>query len=310
MKFVLPTCLTIPLLCSIINISVPLYAKRHSLINKTERYEKRAKAAAQAHSPLASALSKQTKHMSYEEAIIAQDYYRTAKEPDMVMKTGERILAVGGNQTIQGVQEVLRKTRLELAELSLDKKKYADAERHAQDYLTFYPGSAESKKASFISLSAAHRSQLHSHRDQQKTVTTIEQATAFLEKYPQDAEFRPNVEQMLHQSYLKLIRSELNIIETELMLWRCNNTPAILQAADKRLLDIKEKFLSHAPEARKRVLEKEILISEALGNTERMQTAQKELASLPPQTTPAQTNTSSWQTVKNYFNEDISAYFA
>ena len=178
------------ILLVLIGLVSPLPAKRHSQINKVERFEKRAHAAAKAHSPLAAALGKQTKHMSYDEALLAQEYYRTAKEPDMILKTGERILALGGNQTIPGVQEVMRKTRLELAELSLSNNKYEDAERHAQDYLTFYPGSDETKKASFISISAAHRSQLHSQRDQQKTLDTIERSDMFLEKYPTDTEFR------------------------------------------------------------------------------------------------------------------------
>lgn len=300
-------------ICALILLSAgfisDLDAKRHSYVNKVERYEKRAQASAQAHSPLSKALSKQTKHMSYDEALLAQDYYRTAQQPDMVIKAGERILAVGGNQTIHGVQEVLRKTRLEVAQLSLDQKKYADAERHAQDYLMFYPGSADSKKASFISLSAAYRSQLHSQRDQQKTNTTIEQARAFLEKYPQDHEFRPHVEHILHQSYIKLIRSELHIIQTQINSARYNSSPASLLAADKRLTALKEKLLPHAPDTRKRVLETELLIAQIKGDTDRTQRIQQEIGALPKQSTDQQNGISTWQSVKNYFSEDNEGFF-
>ena len=290
-------------------ISFNLSAKRHSHVQKIERYEKRAQAAAQAHSPLAAALGKKTKSMSYEEALLAQEYYRTNKQPDMVILTGERILAVAVDQSRKGMQEVLRKTRLELAELYLEKGNYANAEKHAQDYLTFYPGSLESKKASFVSLSGALRSQSHSQRDQQKTKTTIEQATAYLEKYPQDTEFRPRVEEMLHQSYLKLIKSELTIIGTILNTARNANSPASLLSAEKRLIELKEKLLPHAPEAKKRVLETELEIAQEQVNNERIQTIRTELAALPS-IQMASKNPTTWQYVKNYFNEDVAGYFS
>jgi len=286
-------------------------AKRHSHVNKIERYEKRAQAAAQAQSSLAAALSKQTKHMSYDEALLAQGYYRTAQEQDMVIKTGERILAVGGNQTIKGVQEVLRKTRLELAELALNKRKFDDAERHAQDYLLFYPGSAECKKALFISLCAAYRSQSHSHRDQQKTHATIEHAASYLAKYPQDTEFRSQVDAMRHESYLKLIRSELNIIETQLHAARNSASRESLLAADKRLLAIKENLLTHAPETRKRVLKTEQEIAQQLGSQERIQTLHQELASLSHAVQPTvQPYWKDRRKKRNYFYEDHAEFFA
>lgn len=282
-------------------------AKRHSHVQKVERYEKRAQEAAEAYSPLAAALTKQTKHMTYEEALSAQEYYRKEQESDMVMKTGERLLAVGGNQTIPGVQEVLRKTRLELAQLCLEKGKFADAQRHAEDYLIFYPGSQESKQASFISLMAAYRSQLHAHRDQQKTRETVEQANAFLEKFPQDTQFTAQVHEMLYHSYQKLIRSELNIIETQYHMSQHASSPESLIAADKRLNELKETLLPHAPHTRKRVLEMELLLAQAHHNSERIQSIRQELSTIPQQPTAAPTM---WHSVKTYFLEDTAAYFA
>jgi hypothetical protein len=290
-------------------ISYSLCAKRHSHVQKIERYEKRAQAAAQADSPLAAALGKKTKSMSYEEALLAQEYYRTNKQADMVILTGERILAVAVDQSRTGMQEVLRKTGLELAELYLEKGNYANAEKHAQDYLTFYPGSLESKKASFISLNAALRSQSHSQRDQEKTKITIEQATAYLEKYPQDTEFRSRVEEILHQSYLKLIKSELSIIGTILNTARNGHSPASLLSADKRIIELKEKLLPHAPEAKKRLLETELEIAHEQANNERIQTIQAELATVSP-LSKASKNPTTWQSVKNYFNENVAAYFS
>jgi outer membrane protein assembly factor BamD (BamD/ComL family) len=282
-------------------------AKRHSHTQKVERYEKRAQQVADAYSPLAAALAKQTKHMTYDEALSAQEYYRKEQEPDMVMKTGERLLAVGGNQTIPGVQEVLRKTRLELARLCLEQRKFADAQRHAEDYLIFYPGSQESKQASFIALTAAYRSQLHAHRDQQKTRETVAQANAFLEKFPQDTEFAAQVQEMLHQSYQKLIRSELNIIETQYHMSQHASSPESLIAADKRLNELKETLLPLAPHTRKRVLEMELLIAQAHHNHERIEHIRHELSTIPQQPTAAPTM---WRSVKTYFFEDTAAYFA
>ena len=97
-------------------LPITIHTKRHSRNSKVERYEKRALEAAKSNSPLAKALSKQTKSMSFDEALLAQEYYRSVNENDMVIKCGERLLAVGGEQ------DALRLTRLELADLFLKKQ--------------------------------------------------------------------------------------------------------------------------------------------------------------------------------------------
>ena len=296
-------------LYSLLIITTPLCAKRHSRMNKIERYEQRAKAAAEAHSPLAAALSKQTARMNFEEAVVAQEYYRGTKESDMIIKCGERILAVGGDQ------EVLRKTRLELAEVSLEKRKFDEALKHAKDYLTFYPGSQESKKASFVGLSATYKSQSNSYRDQGKTRETIDRAEAFLKKHSRDATYAAPAKQMLSTSYLKLIRSEINIISTQLHTFNYANSTASLIAAQNRIKYLKEHYLPHAPEARKRVLELEITLAQAAQDKELIKTKQQELKALATKkplklaeniTLPRQY----WNSTKEFFIEDNQKFFA
>ena len=110
---------------------------------------------------------------------------------------------------------------------------------------------------------------------------------------------------------MKLIRSELNIIGTQLNNFYYANSPASLASAEKRLVHLQEKFLPHAPEARRRVLETEFTIAQASANQERISKVQQELASLPPQrSAPAQTIYPTLQTVKTFFNEDNEAYFS
>ena len=282
---------------------VPLitHAKRHSRQNKIERFERRAKEAAQNDTPLSLALSKRTKSMSFEEARLAQDYYRTQKEDDMVIKCGERILAVGGDQ------EIMRLTRLELAELFLKKRKFVEAEKHAQDYLVYYPGTDENKKASFIALSATYQTQHSSHRDQQKTLSTIQMALAFLEKYPQETELHAQVQEMLTNSYLKLIRSELTIITTQLNTHAYTKKAVHHTAAQKRLETLKKTYLPHAPQAQKRVDELEqLLLQRAPEGTTAPE--KKTITIAAQERSPWYKR--SWSAAKDFVSEDITTFFA
>lgn len=285
------------------------YPKRHALTSKIERYEKKAQAAAQGDGALAGALAKQTKVMSFDEARLAQDYYRTAKQHEMIIKCGERLLAVGGDQ------EILMLTRLELAELFLEERKFDDAERHAQDYMLYYPGSAHGKKASYIAVKAACLSQQNSFRDQQKTHAAIERAEDYLKKYPHDTEFKAQIEDILLQSYLKLIRYEMNIISTQLNLFHIAHSLPSLSSAKKRVAYIKERYLPKAPLAYKRITELEILLAQEEKNSELAQQKSEELKQFlakQPAQSLAQSNwfQTTFGTAKEFFIEDTKNFFA
>lgn len=285
-------------------LTLPCVAKRHSRELKIERYERRAREAAKANTPLAQALGKRTKVMSFNEAALALAYYREQKHDDMIVKCGERILAVGGDQ------EIMRQARLDLAQAFLSQGKYNDAQKHARDYLTYYPGAAESKRASYIAVTALYKAQSNSYRDQKKTQETIEQAEAYLEKYADDTQHKTEIQEILTKSYLKLIRSELNIIETHLNMYTFANRKGALTAAWKRAEYIRKHYLQHTPHAEHKLLEAEITIAQAEGNRQLLTQKQEALAKLDRPTIVLEKPLTYWERVKEHLIEDNDKYFA
>lgn len=230
---------TILLICL---LTTSLVAKRHSLHKKAERAEARKKVVQQENQSLSSVLSKQTKNMAFAEAQQAKEYYVKEKESEMIIKCGQRLLAVGGDQ------EVMRITRLELAELFLQKQNYTEAEKYAQEYQKYYPGAKEIRRADYIAIQANYLSKLSIDRDQQKTRTTIELSKQFLEKHPRDTEYAQEVKRIMHDCYASLIQNELHIINTQLNTFNHTGKEMSLTAAQKRLAYVKEHYHPHAPE--------------------------------------------------------------
>lgn len=227
------------LVCS---LTLPLIGKRHANIKKTEPVETQKISTQSANQTLRSVLSKQTKNMTFAEAQQAKEHYVKEKDNEMVIKCGQRLLAVGGDQ------EVMRIARLELAELFLEKKNYAEAEKYAQEYQKYYPGAGETKRADYIAIQANYLSKLTANRDQQKTRATIDLAKQFLEKHPQDKEYAQEVHRMMHDCYASLIESEIHIITTQLNTYNHTKKEMALTAAQKRFAYLKEQYLPHAPE--------------------------------------------------------------
>ena len=293
------------LLILLIALTGTCLAKRHSRERKIERFERRAHEAAKSNTPLASALSKRTKLMSFEEATLALEYYREKKEAEMIIKCGERILAVGGDQ------EIMRQARLDLAQAFLELGKYKDTEKHALDYLTYYPGAKESQRASYIAIKALYLSQCSSYRDQKKTKDTIEQAEKYLVKYPKDKDHTAEINDILDKSYLKLIRSELNIIETNINMYNHANHKGALKAAQQRVAYVKEHYLKHAPHTKRKLLELEIKLAKTAENKELTTQKKQELAQLgAPKLAKADDPQGPWQWVKSKVVEDNTKYFA
>ncbi len=243
------------LLVFILLIPTASFTVRHSKIKKSERREIRASAIKTDDEQLREILHKQTKSMSFAEATKAKNYYLKEKLYDMAIKCGQRLLAVSGDQ------DVMRATRLELAELFLEQQKYADAERYALEYQKYYPGADEALRAEYIAIRANYLAKLTSHRDQEKTKTTIRLADEFLEKHPQDKLYTQSVRDMQHACYLTLIRSEINIITTHLHTFRNTHNDKVLAAAQQRVDYIKKQYLAHAPTTQKRIEEVELSIA-------------------------------------------------
>jgi outer membrane protein assembly factor BamD (BamD/ComL family) len=299
MKKLLITYLTI-----LITINGTYFAKRHSRELKIERFERKAQEAAKENTLLAKALSKRTKGMSFDEAAVALNYYKDQKHNDMIIKCGERLLAVGGNQ------EVMRQARLDLAQAFLDQNKYTEAEKHALDYLTYYPGAQESKNASYIAIKALFLSQGDSSRNQQKTRDTIEQAEIYLKKYPTDTQHTEEIQDILDKSYLKLIRNEINVIETQINMYHYANRKGALKGANKRIAYLKKQYLKHAPQAERKLLELEITLAQTEGNAPLIAEKKAELAKLGTPKLAQEESIFSWQRYKGYFTEDNQKYFA
>ncbi len=228
------------LVCTLTLISVSSEAKRHSLVRRSERIEQRKKVIVTDDETLATLLKKQTKNMTFTEAARAFEYY-DKKDAEMQIKCGQRLLAVGGDQ------EIVRKTRLALAELYLEKRGYKDTEKYALDYQKLYPGTPESLRAEFLAIQSNFLSKLSFDRDQQRTRTALRLAEEFLEKHPDEKEYTPQIQEIIRECYQVIVEHEAHIITTHLNTFRNTGHQPTLAGARKRLEHIKKEYLHHTP---------------------------------------------------------------
>ncbi len=275
--------------------------KRHARIRKAERLEKRKKVVITDDQKLTAALSKQIKYMKFDDAVLSMNYYIKEQDLDVAIKCGQRAISVGGDQ------ETMRQIRFTLAELFLEKRKLKQAVDSAEEYQKFYPGTAEAIKAQYIIIRANFLDQCQSDRDQKNTKSTIEHAEAFLTKHKQN-DYTESVKEMLTESYLTLIRSEINIINTQLDNYNYTKTEAFLDAATKRIAHIREKYLPHAPVAEKKILEIETIIAKAAGKpASRPKIEKSDNVALAQSKRP---RNSFVRVIKSAFVEDNNEFFA
>ncbi len=239
--------------------------------------------------------------MKFDDAVLSMNYYIKEQDLDVAIKCGQRAISVGGDQ------ETMRQIRFTLAELFLEKRKLKQAVDSAEEYQKFYPGTAEAIKAQYIIIRANFLDQCQSDRDQKNTKSTIEHAEAFLTKHKQN-DYTQSVKEMLTESYLTLIRSEINIINTQLDNYSYTKTDAFLEAATKRIAHIREKYLPHAPVAEKKVLEIEAIIAKAAGKPVPQQKIEKsDKVTLAQSKRP---RNSFVRVIKSAFVEDNNEFFA
>lgn len=186
---------------------------------------------------LSESIKKPPKDMSFKEAAIAKAYFENEKDTDMVIKCGQRLLAVGGNQ------EIMRQTYLQIAELSLEQDDYEKAEKYAHDYQTLYPGTEETKKAAFINIKSTFLASPSADRDQTKTEKTIELAEEFFNTYKNDTEYFDAIHSILHDCYKKLLDREISVTKMYLNKFNYYNSQSALNAARKRVAHVKQKLL-------------------------------------------------------------------
>lgn len=188
---------------------------------------------------LSKSLGKIVTKQTFEEATWAKDYYKKSGDKEMLIKCGERMLALGGDP------ELVRIATIELAQAGLDVGNFELAQKYSLEYQTLYPGTPESKKASYIAIKAYFLSTLSPDRDQAPTQKTIELSEKFIKTYPEDTEYTKSVKDMLDNCYNKILDSEINVINTYISRYNYNKRESALTAANKRLAHIKESILPH-----------------------------------------------------------------
>lgn len=129
----------------------------------------------------------------------------------------------------------------------------------------------------YIALKACYLAQSDSKRDQDKTRTTIVRAHEFLENHSQENMYTEQVKEMLRASYLTLMRSEINIITTQLYAYNWTKNKDVLDSASKRLAYLYEKYLPYVPETAKRLEEIENQIIQAGGTVSKKKIVEKPL---------------------------------
>lgn len=289
----------------IIATPINLFGIRHSKTKKREPIKKYT-VKKEDSLDLATILAKQTKDLTFEQAYKAKEYHIREKNQEMIIKCAQRMLAVGGDQ------ELMRTARIELADLSLLKGNYKDAEKYGLEYQKYYPGALEAKKASYIAIRANFLSKLSSDRDQEKTHTAIRLAKEFLATYKDDTEYTPQINEMIEQCYKSLIRAELHVIHTQLNAYHYSQNEGSLAAAEKRITYIKETFLPHAPTAEKKVtllgLELEKLRRKlSIKEKSKQKTSEEETLHVAYDGTQQE---SSLSYIKDFLFEDNDAFFA
>lgn len=295
--------------------AIDLLSQRRSHKRKIERIEMRKKVVITDDQELSMAVNKQTKHMNFKEALLAKGYYAKEKDNAMVIKCAQRAIAVGGDQKNdqRKNQEIIQNLRFELIELFMTSRNYKEVEKYATEYQKLYPGAENTIKAEYRAIEAHFNMSLPSDREQVKTQKTIELAQEFLERHTEPEELVTSVKKMLHESYQTLIRSEINIIMTQLNAFNHTKNPANLDAAHKRLDHIKENYLAHAPASRKKLTEIELALAQAAGKTELAKDKRAELAQFPVKKIVVAQNKKPYtfvEIMKHTLADDNETYFA
>lgn len=239
--------------------------------------------------PELKAPTKSIKDMTFKEASAAKAYHQHMKNTDMMIKCAQRMLAVGGDP------EEMRKTRLELSELFLEKDNYKEAERYALEYQKHYPGSSEALVAGYTAIKSNFLSKLSSDRDQTKTEATIKLSQAFLEQYPQNTEYTQSVKDMMEVCYKDLLTSEVHVIKSQLNKYKITKNEGTLTGAYKRIAYVKDKLLPYVQYETPRILELELTLAQATGKQEIIKAKEEELRTkFPEQSTLLAQGSKKW----------------
>lgn len=203
-------------------------------------------------------IKKQTKDMTFDEAKLAKEYYEKEKDQDMVIKTAERIVAIGSDQ------EVSSQATLDLAKIYLERGSYEKAQKYASDYQIMYPGTEQSKDAAYLEAKAYFLASPDYNRDQTSTKKALEVCKEFEKNYPNDPAYSQEIKNMITASYKKLLDHEIGVIDLYLIKYDYFKNISPLKSAQKRILYIKEKLLPNLPDQEKEIKELETNIENLL----------------------------------------------
>jgi len=182
-------------------------------------------------------LFKRIKDMNLEEALEAKQYYEDLGREDMVLQLIPHIISISKDVHLTA------RLQLELADLHLSSGNLEQAGKLYTDFVSFYPGDANIKKARYHLLLATFWTALEPDRDQALTNTSVELAKKYLQDFPQDEEYTPKVHEIIKACYQALLEGELSLMKFYLNKFTYEHKPTAIEAARLRLTHIKDAYL-------------------------------------------------------------------
>jgi len=160
--------------------------------------------------------------------------------------------------------------KLELADLYMEQKEHAKAEKVYYEFVLLYPSAQQCDYAFHKEIVAGFELTLSYDRDQTKTEAILKRSKQFIADHAQSS-YMPVVEGIITQCRQKLLEHEIYIYT-----YYFNNS--CFKAAQARLDGIAKEHLPGLPQEKPRYLELSITLAQAQGNTQAVLLAQVELA--------------------------------
>ncbi len=164
--------------------------------------------------------------------------------------------------------------RKELAELYMEIKEWANAERVLKDFVSLYPNSRDTEYAYFKTYECCWSETLNHDRDQEKTRECLEVADKYL-AHEQYKEYRDKVNQIATNCYKKLLDHDMYVCR--FYIKRKKN-----KSAKQRLKYMREKYLETTP-CESDILVIECELAEKVGDYETLKEKSAELEKKYPQ---------------------------
>jgi outer membrane assembly lipoprotein YfiO len=189
--------------------------------------------------------------LNIEQLLDAKNYALASQDKELAIKFLEQVITKSNDQ------EILRTTRLELADLYFDKGDIKHSGKLYRKYVEFYPGSKNRDYAEYKSVLCRFYVRLKPPLDQSKTRKTISLATLYLDRTDKKT-YEDDVIKIRQTCYKDLYEYEMNIFNQYINLEK-------FTAAQTRLESIKQEFLPIMPEIEPMLLEQEGVVAQKQG---------------------------------------------